>query len=167
MIRAYLADVSSEALSLSFTWCRDRVHPQNPELQFDKRTFFSGRFIYTDATGAIYAGDTDEVDRVHLNPPKNKKRKAPGPANRKVVHRGPLEILLKEWLTSAHAPDPLRAVRPSSFILDPKGIKKVSTVHPDRMRSLPQLLFALDETEEWGGEWGDKILAFDRKTNQE
>ncbi|KAJ7254872.1 P-loop containing nucleoside triphosphate hydrolase protein, partial [Mycena rebaudengoi] len=75
-IRDYLADVSSIALEISKGWCCDRSHPDQPELCFDKRTFFPGRFIYTDETGAIHAGDVDEADRVHLNPPKGKKRKA-------------------------------------------------------------------------------------------
>ncbi|KAJ7451395.1 P-loop containing nucleoside triphosphate hydrolase protein [Mycena latifolia] len=165
-IRDYLADVSVEALKVLFGFCCDRLHPENPQARFDKRTFFHGRFIYMDSTGAIYAGDTDEADRVHLNPPRGKKRKAPGPANRKVVYRGPLQILLHEWLRSAHAADHLRSVRPSSFILDAKAIK-VSSMHPDRMKTITQLLVALDETEEWGREWGEKILGvvadYDRK----
>ncbi|KAJ7025234.1 P-loop containing nucleoside triphosphate hydrolase protein [Mycena alexandri] len=159
LIRDYLADVSPEALNISTPWCCDRFHPHAAALQFDKRNFFPGRFIYSDDTGAIYAGDIDEVDRVHLNPPKRKKRKTKGPVNRKMVHREPLQLRLRAWLASAHANDHLRAVRPPSFILDPTAMKKLSAVHPDRMTSVAQLVSALDETAEWGVEWGGKVLA--------
>ncbi|KAJ7449385.1 P-loop containing nucleoside triphosphate hydrolase protein [Mycena galericulata] len=136
MIASYLVDKSRDALEVSSAWCCDRPHPNNPTLRFDKRTFFPGRFIYEDATGAIYAGDLDEPDRVWLNPPKSKKRKAKEPPNRKVVDRADLQERLRDWLATSHASDPLRAVRPASFILDAKGIKALTAVHPDRMLSL-------------------------------
>ncbi|KAJ7768562.1 hypothetical protein B0H14DRAFT_3591627 [Mycena olivaceomarginata] len=81
MISQYLADWSAEALSISYDWCYDRPHPEQPEIQFDKRTFFPGRFIYEEEDGAIYAGDADEPDRVHLNPQVTRKRKARGLSN--------------------------------------------------------------------------------------
>ncbi|KAJ6525804.1 P-loop containing nucleoside triphosphate hydrolase protein [Mycena vulgaris] len=154
MIRRYLNDNSLDALKLSTPWCCDRDHPGAPELRFDKRTFFPGQFLYMDDAGAIYAGDEDEDDRVHLNPPKTRKRKAKGPQNRKVADRGPLQERLREWLNSSHASDPLRSVRPASFIIDAKGIKSLSAVHPDRMTSVAQVTRTLQETEEWETEWG-------------
>ncbi|KAJ7208369.1 P-loop containing nucleoside triphosphate hydrolase protein [Mycena pura] len=157
-IAQYLADGTRDALQVSTAWCCDRPHPENPSLCFDKRDFFPGRFIYQESNGAIYAGDTDEQDRLHLNPPKTKKRKAKGPPNRKIVDRADLQARLRDWLWSAHANDALRGVRPASFILDGKGIKVLSAVHPDRMHSVSQVVSALDETQEWGQEWGDKVL---------
>lgn len=112
-----------------------------------------------DDTGAIYAGDVDERDRVHLNPPKTKKRKAKGPPNRKVADRTGLHERLHDWLASAHASDPLRAVRPATFILDPRGIKALSAVHSTRMVSIAQVVLTLHETEEWGSKWGHKVFS--------
>ncbi|KAJ7096169.1 hypothetical protein C8R44DRAFT_749016 [Mycena epipterygia] len=165
MIRRYLADESSEdkiqlilPLKISTPWCCDLSHPDDPTLRFDKRTFFPGKFLYEDADGAIYAGDADESDLVHLNPPKTKKWKAKGPPNRKVADRGDLQERLYHWRATAHSLDSLRAVRPASFIIDAKGIKSLSAVHPDRMRSLDQVVSTLQESSEWGEEWGEKVF---------
>ncbi|KAJ7431097.1 hypothetical protein B0H11DRAFT_1942093 [Mycena galericulata] len=76
-----------------------------------------------------------------------KKRKARGPQNRKLIQRGHLQDQLLTWLASAYASDPLRAVRPASFILDAKAIK---ALHPDRLTSVSQVVSAVQETEEWG-----------------
>ncbi|KAJ7091715.1 II DNA helicase [Mycena crocata] len=157
-IRDYLADISPIALSID-KWCCDRPHPENPAIQFDKRTFFPGRFIYQDSDGGIYAGNTDEPDRVHLNPPKTRKRKAKGIPNRKVAARSGLQNQLHIWLSKAHAEDPLRAVRPVSFILDRIGIKALSTVHPDRMQTVEHVVTALEETSEWAAQWGQEVLS--------
>jgi hypothetical protein len=54
----------------------------------------------------------DDPGRIHLNPPKTKKRKAMGPKNHKVADRADLQARLGDWLASSHATDPLRAVRP-------------------------------------------------------
>ncbi|KAJ7435585.1 P-loop containing nucleoside triphosphate hydrolase protein [Mycena galericulata] len=158
-IQKYLDDVSANAPAISTEWCCDRVHPERPHLRFDICTFFPGRFLYTDDTGAIFAGDVDEEDRVHLNPPKRRKRKAKGVPNRKVVSRAPIQRLLEDWLRRAHAADPLRAVRPASFILDAKAIKTLVTVHQDRMTSVDHVVAALEETEEWGLSWGQEVFA--------
>ncbi|KAJ7434401.1 P-loop containing nucleoside triphosphate hydrolase protein [Mycena latifolia] len=170
-IMSYLDDVSANALAISTPWCCDRVHPDEPLIQFDKRSFFPGRFIYTDDTGAIYAGNVDEDDRQHLNPPRGRKRKAKGLPNRKVAERAPLQEHLRTWLRTAHAADPLRAVRPASFILDAKSIKALSTVHQDRMKSVEQVVAAVEETTEWATQWGDAVLAvlthFDAQTHPE
>lgn len=147
------------ALEISYDWCCDLDHPNAPERKFDKRSFFPGRFIYANADGGIYAGDVDEADRVHLNPPTRKKRKTKRPANRPVIDRGNLELRLRTWLASAHASDPLRAVRPATFILDAKAIKVLATVHPDRLNSVSQVIMAVDETEEWGVQWGVDVLS--------
>jgi hypothetical protein len=146
------------ALKISTESCCDRLHPDKPDIQFDKSKFFPGRFLYEDESGAIYAGDVDDPGRIHLNPPKTKKRKAKGPKNRKVADRADLQARLGDWLASSHATDPLRAVRPSSFILDALGIKSLSAVHPDRMRTVVDVVAVLDETSEWEGEWGRKVF---------
>ncbi|KAJ7477886.1 hypothetical protein B0H11DRAFT_1917045 [Mycena galericulata] len=146
LIRKYLGDKSRDHV----TWCCDLDHPDDPKRKFDKRTFFPGRFIYADADGGIYAGDVDEADRVHLNPPKGKKRRSKGLANRRVIDRSDLQCRLRTWLVSAHASNPLRAVRPAAFILDTQAIKALSTVHPDRIISVLQVVMAAQETEEWG-----------------
>ncbi|KAJ7933197.1 hypothetical protein B0H13DRAFT_2307149 [Mycena leptocephala] len=113
-IKEYLADVS-------------------PDGNFDKRTFFPGRFIYEDDDG--------------------RKRKARG------VQRPALQDLLHKWLSATHAVDPLRAVRPASFILDAKAIKKLSTVHPDRMKSVEDVATALEETSDWTTQWGAAVFS--------
>ncbi|KAK7016068.1 II DNA helicase [Favolaschia claudopus] len=159
MIARYLADTSREALEISTAWCCDVDHPENPSRKFDKRTFFPGRFIYGDENGRIYAGDVDEEDRIHLNPVKGRKRKAKGTANRKVVQRAPLQEKLRSWLATAHASDPLRVVRPASFILDAKAIKSLSTVHPDRIQEVVDVVSTVEQTEEWGNEWGAAIFS--------
>lgn len=153
------SDMSDLALDISYEWCCDLDHPNYPGRKFDKRSFFPGRFIYAGAEGAIYAGDVDEANRVRLNPPKGKKRKAKGLANRRVIDRSDLQCRLHTWLASAHASDPLRAVRPATFILDPKAIKALSTVHPDRIISVSQVVMTVQETAEWGVEWGADVLA--------
>ncbi|KAJ7888771.1 P-loop containing nucleoside triphosphate hydrolase protein [Mycena leptocephala] len=158
IINQYLADKSREALDISTDWCCDLDHPNDAGRKFDKRSFFPGRFIYANEKGAIYAGDVDEQDRVHLNPTKGKKCKAKGTPNRRLDQRSNLQAQLRSWLVSAHASDPLRAVRPAFFILDAKAIKALSAVHPDRINSISQVVAALQETEEWGDEWGAKIL---------
>ncbi|KAF7358964.1 P-loop containing nucleoside triphosphate hydrolase protein [Mycena sanguinolenta] len=157
-IKEYLADNSSIALSVD-KWCCDQLHLDNPALQFDKRSFFPGRFIYQDDKGDIYAGDVDEPDRIHLNPPKQRKRKTNGVPNRKVANRAPLQALLRAWLSQAHASDQLRAVRPASWILNRNGIKALSTVHPDRMHTIEHVTAALEETPEWSAEWGAGVLS--------
>ncbi|KAJ7756104.1 hypothetical protein B0H14DRAFT_3599693 [Mycena olivaceomarginata] len=81
-----------------------------------------------------------------------------GVSNRKVDQRAPLQTLIRAWLSKALSTDPLRAVRPASFILDAKGIKKLSTVHPDRMKTVGDVTAALEETEEWTLEWGTSII---------
>ncbi|KAJ7183907.1 hypothetical protein C8R46DRAFT_1210042 [Mycena filopes] len=121
------SELPSAALNISTDWCCDLDHPDHPERKFDKHTFFPGRFLYGDDNGAIFSGAPDEEDRVHLNPPKSRKRKSTKTSNRKVAHRGDLQRHLHEWLPSAHAADPLRAVRPSSFILDAETIKASSS----------------------------------------
>ncbi|KAK7034169.1 P-loop containing nucleoside triphosphate hydrolase protein [Favolaschia claudopus] len=156
MFARYLNDRSRDALKITTDWCCDQPH--DTEIQFDKRSFFPGRFIYEEKDGKIYAGDVDEPDRIHLNPPKAKKPKGKGKKNRKVADRVPLQDQLNDWLSSAHTTDPLRAVRPPTFILDAKSIKSLSTVHPDRMRSPDDVTSTLDETPEWAEEWASKVF---------
>ncbi|KAJ6468883.1 P-loop containing nucleoside triphosphate hydrolase protein [Mycena sanguinolenta] len=157
MIRRYLADDSDNALAISTEWCCDLNHPGEPGKRFDKSTFFPGRFIYADESGAIYAGDIDDPDRVHLNP-KTKKRKPKGPPNRKVIERQELQTRLYAWLDSAHASDPLRAVRPASHILDGTAIKRLSVAHPSRITSTSNVIYIIQESDEWAVEWSRQIF---------
>ncbi|KAF8182199.1 hypothetical protein K438DRAFT_1767523 [Mycena galopus ATCC 62051] len=124
-----------------------------------------------DADGGIYAGDVDEANRVQLNPPKGKKRKAKGLADRRVIERGDLQCRLRTWLALAHASDPLRAVRSAKFILGTKAIKALSAVAPDCIMSVSQVVMAIQETEEWGIDWGADVLAiisaYDTELNQD
>ncbi|KAJ7314178.1 P-loop containing nucleoside triphosphate hydrolase protein [Mycena albidolilacea] len=149
LIRQYLADESREALNVSYEWCCDLDHPNDP----------SRRFIYQDEDGRIYAGDVGEADREHLNPPKSRKRKANRLSNRRVIDRVGLQAELRSWVLSAHSSDPLRAVRPLTYILDAKAIKTLSTVHPDRLSSVSQVVAVLEETDEWEVEWGSNVFA--------
>ncbi|KAJ7850827.1 hypothetical protein B0H14DRAFT_2581818 [Mycena olivaceomarginata] len=103
-------------------------------------------------------GDIGEPDRVLLNPPKGRKRKARGPPNRKVADLRELQDRLKVWVDAANASDPLRAVRPRTFILHDKGIKALATVHPARVQSIDQVVATLQETPEWEEEWGQRSL---------
>ncbi|KAJ7677144.1 P-loop containing nucleoside triphosphate hydrolase protein [Mycena olivaceomarginata] len=157
-ITNYLADASPTALSID-KWCCDRPHLENPAIHFDKRSFFPGRFIYEDENGAIYAGDVDENDRVHLNSAKKRKHNSKSTPNRKVADRDPLQTALRSWVSTAHASDRLRAVRPASFILDPKAIKALAAVHPDRMKTVEHVAAAVEETNEWKTEWAEPILS--------
>ncbi|KAJ7827770.1 P-loop containing nucleoside triphosphate hydrolase protein [Mycena olivaceomarginata] len=125
LIRQYLADESCEALNVSYKWCCDLEHPNDPSRKFDKRSFFPGRFIYQDEDGCIYAGHAE----------------------------------LRSWVLSAHSSDPLRTVRPPTYILDAKAIKTLSTVHPDRLSSVSQVVVVLEETDEWEVEWGSNVFA--------
>ncbi|KAJ7864092.1 hypothetical protein B0H14DRAFT_3862637 [Mycena olivaceomarginata] len=138
MIHRYLADNSPEALAISTEWCCDLNHPGHPSKQFDKRTFFPGRFIYSGDNGAIYAGDHDETD---------------------LSDQDELENRLQLWLETAHASDPLRSVRPPTFILPPKSIKALATVHPTRIQSIAQVVSTIQETQEREEEWGAKVFA--------
>ncbi|KAK6981275.1 hypothetical protein R3P38DRAFT_2808358 [Favolaschia claudopus] len=49
-------------------------------------------------------------------------------------------------------------VRPATFILDPKGIKLLSTVYPYRMRSHNDVVTVLNETCEWAEEWAAGVF---------
>ncbi|KAJ7938931.1 hypothetical protein B0H13DRAFT_2542774 [Mycena leptocephala] len=128
------SDMSYLALDISYEWCCDLDHPNYPGRKFDKRSFFPGRFIYADAEGAIYAGDVDVTNRVHLNPPKGKKRKAKG-----LTNRGSLTATISsaDCIPSSHQHMP-----PIPFAL-----------------FAPLLVMAVQETAEWGVEWGADVLA--------
>ncbi|KAJ7084262.1 hypothetical protein C8R44DRAFT_991883 [Mycena epipterygia] len=116
------AKMSLHSLDISTDWCCDLDHPNDPGCKFDKRTFFAGRFIYAGEKGAVYAGDVVEQHRLHLNPSKGKKRKEKGAPNRKLNQCGNLQDRLRTWFTSAHASDPLRAVRPPSYLFNRRQI---------------------------------------------
>jgi hypothetical protein len=129
------------ALLYSSPWCCDR-HSDN----FSLSSFFSG---------PIYTGNETKV-----KPPRSKSAK-----NRPVVQRKPLRNLLRHFRLSAHNSDPLRAIRPASFILSDIAIDTLTKVHPIRMKRPEDVIRALNETSEWGTEWSlevfDVIHVFD------
>ncbi|KAJ7822713.1 hypothetical protein B0H14DRAFT_2598285 [Mycena olivaceomarginata] len=144
------SDTLHLALNVSYEWCCNLDHPNEPSRKFDKRSFFPSRSIYQDEGGHIYAGDVGDANREHRNPPKS----------RKCARRIDSQIAqLRSWVLSAHSFDPLCAVRPATYILDAKAIKTLSTVHPDRLTSVSQVVAVLEETDEWRVEWGSDVFA--------
>ncbi|KAF8214947.1 hypothetical protein K438DRAFT_1561671 [Mycena galopus ATCC 62051] len=126
-------DTSSLALTISYEWCCDLDHPNEPNRKFNKCSFFLGRFIYQDEDRHIYAGDV-------------------------IIERDGLQAQLRSWVLSAHSSDPLCAVCPATYILDGRVIKTLSTVHPDRLTSVSQLVALLEVTDEWRAEWGSDVF---------
>jgi len=137
----------STALEFSVAWCCDRHSGTN----FNLSSFFPGSFFTDDEYAA---------------PPLKRKRKSTKGQNRPTINRKPLQCHLRAWRSEAHLVDPLRAVRPYSFICDDKSIVKLSTLRSDKVTCVLDIVRALEETEEWGEEWGaqvfDVIQAFDK-----
>jgi hypothetical protein len=127
------------AFSFVTPCCCDRCE------QFD----FSQYFL-----GDIYTG----------NEPKQPKASIP-PAlkNRPMKQRGPLQILLRSWRSKTHKLDPLRAIRPQTWIIDDEKIRKLSSVLPNRIQIPSDIARLLGETEEWSVEWSFPIFAVVRQ----
>jgi hypothetical protein len=68
-----------------------------------------------------------------------------------------LQSHLQAWRTEAHALDNLRSVRPITFICDDKSIVKLATIRSNKVTCVLDIVRALDETEEWGGEFGRAV----------
>jgi hypothetical protein len=75
-----------------------------------------------------------------------------------MIDRKPLQCRLRNWRSEAHLLDPLRAVRPLSFICDDKSLVKLSTLRADKVTCVLDLVRALEETEEWAQEWGEQVF---------
>jgi hypothetical protein len=122
------------ALLYSTRWCCDR-HGDD----FNLSSFFLGPM------------STENV-------PKAKAPRAKSTRNRPVVDRIPLRNLLRQYRLSAHNTDPLRNVRPASFILDNAGITALTKVHPNQMKRPGQVVDTLRETNEWADMWSLAIF---------
>ncbi|KAF7297686.1 P-loop containing nucleoside triphosphate hydrolase protein [Mycena kentingensis (nom. inval.)] len=160
VVADYLGDESPDALSVApSSACCDRSHPENEDLNLDKRTFFDGRFIYKDAEGDIFAGASDEDDRVKLNVKVSRPKRRRKPANRPVVERAPLEEKLRAWLHDAHANDVLASVRPPYLILSSLNITSIAKAPVGSIRVASDATSLLEKTDEWGEEWGAGVVA--------
>jgi hypothetical protein len=92
------------------------------------------------------------------NEPKVKEPRAKRVRNRPVIDRKPLRNLLRQFRLDAHNVDPLRNIRPSSFILDNNGIVALTKVHPNRMEGPRRVIETLGETPEWAEEWSQAVF---------
>jgi hypothetical protein len=72
--------------------------------------------------------------------------------------RGPLQTLLRSWRSEVYKSDPLRTVRPKTWIIDDQKIKKLSTVLPSRIQMPSDIARLLGETAEWSAEWSSPIF---------
>ncbi|KAF8811263.1 P-loop containing nucleoside triphosphate hydrolase protein [Phlegmacium glaucopus] len=127
LFAVYLKDQSFEGLSIS--------SPGQQSLSLPK----------------LYYGDDDEPDREEILP-ERKKRKA-GIKVCATALRQPLISRITAWRFNTYTRDDLRSVRPPSFIIDDKGIKKLARLHPSNITSPAQVTAALNETPEWDIEW--------------
>lgn len=125
------------ALDFAGEWCCDR-HPGGG---FNLASYFPGQF-YT------------EEDCINVV---KKRKSTPKRQNRPTIQRPLLQRHLRAWRTEAHAIDPLRSVRPSSFILDDKSIVILSRIRCDKVTCVLDITRALEETEEWAEEFGTQI----------
>ena len=76
-----------------------------------------------------------------------------------------LQSHLQAWCAETHALDHLHSVWPITFVCNDKSIIKLATIHSNKVTCILDIVRALDETEEWGGEFGhavyDIICAYD------
>jgi len=61
-------------------------------------------------------------------------------------------------MSKAHKTDPLRVIRPASWIIDDAKIKKLSAILPARIRIPSDIAEILGETDEWSSEWSLKMF---------
>ena len=94
------------------------------------------------------------------------KRKA-RPIYRPKVDRLPLDSRIIAWLKSSSENDPLCGVRTMDGILSFRQRVKLVRATPDPVHSAGIIVNLLEETEEWGSEWGgslaELISAYDRE----
>ena len=106
--------------------------------EFELEAFFPGKFLKESDT-------------------KGKKTRKGG-QNRPVIQRAPLEKLLQDWRRQVNQNDPLRAVRPASWILEDAQITILATISPARLNEAQDITNALNESEEWSSKWAEQIF---------
>jgi hypothetical protein len=119
-------------------WCCDRVDCPHSE-GFDWSTFFLGE---------VYNGKGQTI----------RKPKTGRPKNRAMKERHLVRSLLTTWRSTAHRTDPLRSVRPATFIIDDAMIKLLATILPGRIRIPSHITEFLGETKEWSALWALPIF---------
>lgn len=83
-----------------------------------------------------------------------------------MAERQPLLDILILWQEQAHAEDPYRGVWPITRLLNKGGLELLSRTHPDDITSSSDLVALLDESDEWGTEYGIKIFTIITQFNQ-
>lgn len=150
--------VSITARSFTTPWCCNR----HPGSGFRLSCYFNGKFLYQDIPGRLFYGDLDDPNRILIIPKPKDTKRTRGGNNCRVSEREPLKYLLRVWRAEAHRSDPLRQVRPATYILDDDSIAAVAKILPARLKSLSSgslvITKVLQETEEWSCEWADKVL---------
>ncbi|KII90705.1 hypothetical protein PLICRDRAFT_106554 [Plicaturopsis crispa FD-325 SS-3] len=138
--RDYLSDDDPSALAFTNAWCCDRVHAGDIESSkppFDLQSFFPSP--------------------LHTLLPKEKVSRKRANKYRPVPEREVLEKLIRGWRSHAHQSDPLRFVRPATYILSNDSIKKLVMAPHSSLPSPTSLAVLLEETDEWKGEWADSL----------
>lgn len=119
-------------------WCCDRLDCSHSE-GFEWSRFF---------LGDIYNGKEPAI----------RKSKTGRPKNRQMKDRALVRSLLATWRSAAHKTDPLRSVRPATFIIDDAMIKLLATILPGRIRIPSHITEFLGETKEWSTQWAFPIF---------
>lgn len=83
-----------------------------------------------------------------------------------MAERQKLLDILMAWREQAHADDPYRSVWPITRLIDNDGLELLSKTHPTGITSPSDLIVLLDETEEWGTEYGTKLFAIIKQFDQ-
>jgi len=141
-------------------WCCSR----HDNTDFHIKHFFKGRLLYGE-NGRLYYGDINETDRIEILL-ERKKRKAGIPV-RKTAFRPTLVSRITVWRFETHSRDKLCSVRPPSFIIDDKSIKKLARLHPSNITLPAHVTAALNETPEWESEWSTPIFNIIQSYDQE
>ena len=129
-----------------------------PGSGFHIRHLFNRRFLYQDAdTLNLYYGSKNESDCELVTLPAKVKRKSA----KKAQNTKDLQELIAQlfnWWYNESSNDVLAIVQPPSFIIDNKSIIKLSSIHPSELTNEAQVVFALNESQEWKNEWATKIF---------
>ncbi|KAF9045231.1 P-loop containing nucleoside triphosphate hydrolase protein [Panaeolus papilionaceus] len=167
LFSVYLGDETPQANHFTARWCCDRhENESDPSSSFHLKDIFRGRLLYREHhTGHFYYGDLSEPDRFRIVP--EKKVKASSGTLRKPEQRQLLAIQLRTWRNSTHSASPLRAVFPSTFILDKKSIAKLARLHPSSFTSPADITKLLGETDEWGLQYSNDIYTVLLKYDQD
>ncbi|KAH0826952.1 hypothetical protein J3R83DRAFT_4610 [Lanmaoa asiatica] len=143
----YLDDHTSSAQHYSTRWCCDR----HPGSDFKLATFFLGEIYTSQLSSEAEAPAATKHKRVQY---------------RAREDRPNLLDTLEAWRCEAHIQDPYRSVRPITWICDDDELDLLSKTHPSKIGSAQDIVDLLQETAEWGIEFGqqlfDVIDQFDR-----